>query len=151
MLTNHPQTACTSLWSGHTDTAVAGGMNILTNPDGFAGLCEGYFLSKTPGACKTWDVNADGYCRADAIGSIVMKRLEDAIVDNDNILGVISGAGTNHSAEAISITHPHAGHQGDLNKQVLNRAGTDPLSVSFVESERMHPGTPPLWLRDPSH
>lgn len=49
-------------------------------------------------------------------------------------LGVISGAGTNHSAEAISITHPHAGHQEYLGKLVLGRAAIDPLQVGFVES-----------------
>ncbi|KAI0434440.1 putative polyketide synthase [Xylaria sp. FL1042] len=127
------QTACTSLWNGDTDMAVAGGTNVLTNSDAFAGLCNGHFLSKTPNACKTWDSEADGYCRADAVGSIVMKRLEDAQADNDNILGVILAAGTNHSAEAISITHPHAGHQAYLGRQTINQAGIDPLDVSFVE------------------
>ncbi|KXT14292.1 hypothetical protein AC579_8422 [Pseudocercospora musae] len=101
--------ACQALWNGDVDTAVTGGMNILTNPD------------------------ADGYCRADGIGSLVIKRLEDAEADNDNILGVILGAGTNHSAEAVSITHPHAGHQAYLSRQVLRQAGVDPLDVSYVE------------------
>ena len=127
------QAACTSLWNGDTDTVVTGGMNVLTNSDAFAGLSHGHFLSKTPNACKTWDSEADGYCRADAVGSIVMKRLEDAEADNDNILGVILAAATNHSAEAISITHPHAGHQADLGRLVMNRAGVDSLDVSFVE------------------
>ena len=102
------QIACTSLWGGDTDMAVAGGVNILTNSDAFAGLSNGHFLSKT-GSCKTWDSQADGYCRADAIGSIVLKRLEDAEADNDNVLGVILAAATDHSADAISITHPHVG------------------------------------------
>jgi len=62
-----------------------------------------------------------------------MKRLEDAERDNDNIIGVIAGAGTNHSAEAISITHPHAGAQAYLTRQVLRQAGIDPLDVSYVE------------------
>ncbi|KAL2830748.1 hypothetical protein BDW59DRAFT_169946 [Aspergillus cavernicola] len=127
------QAACTSLWNGDTDMVVAGGMNVLTNSDAFAGLSHGHFLSKTPGACKTWDVNADGYCRADGMGSIVMKRLEDAEADNDNIIGMIRAAGTNHSAEAISITHPHAGAQAYLYRQVMSAAGIDPLDVSFVE------------------
>ena len=108
-------------------------MNVLTNSDAFAGLSNGHFLSKTPNACKTWDCEADGYCRADGIGSIVMKRLEDAEADNDNILGVILAAATNHSAEAVSITHPHAGAQSYLYRQVMSRAGVDPLDVSFVE------------------
>jgi monodictyphenone polyketide synthase len=127
------QTACTALWNGDVDTAVAGGMNVLTNSDAFAGLSHGHFLSKTPNACKTWDSEADGYCRADAVASIVLKRLEDAQADNDNILGVILGAGTNHSAEAVSITHPHAGHQAYLGKLVASRAGVDPLDVGYVE------------------
>jgi acyl transferase domain-containing protein len=127
------QAACTSLWSGDVDTVVAGGMNVLTNSDVFAGLSHGHFLSKTPNACKTWDCDADGYCRADGIGSIVLKRLEDAEADNDNILGVILAAATNHSADAVSITHPHAGAQSYLYRQVMSRAGVDPLDVSFVE------------------
>lgn len=113
--------------------AVTGGVNVLTNPDGFAGLCHGHFLTKGANACKTWDATADGYCRADGIGSLVIKKLEDAEADNDNILGVILGAGTNHSAEAVSITHPHAGHQADLSRQVLQQAGVNPLDVSYVE------------------
>ncbi|KAF4206983.1 hypothetical protein CNMCM8927_004078 [Aspergillus lentulus] len=127
------QAACTALWNGDTDTVVAGGMNVLTNSDAFAGLSHGHFLTKTPNACKTWDCEADGYCRADGVASIVMKRLEDAEADNDNILGVILGAATNHSAEAVSITHPHAGAQSFLSRQVLRSAGIDPMDVSYVE------------------
>jgi iterative type I PKS product template protein len=106
---------------------------VLTNSDAFAGLSQGHFLTKTPNACKTWDAEADGYCRADGIVSIVMKRLEDAERDNDNILGVILGAGTNHSANAVSITHPHAGAQAYLTRKITNQAGVDPLDVSYVE------------------
>ncbi|KAF3762998.1 hypothetical protein M406DRAFT_261577 [Cryphonectria parasitica EP155] len=127
------QVACTALQSGELDTAVVGGVNILTNSDAFAGLSHGHFLSKTPGACKTWDADADGYCRADAVASVVMKRLDDAVADNDRILGVILGSATNHSAQAVSITHPHAGHQEYLSRLVLRRAGVDPMDVSYVE------------------
>ncbi|RMZ83617.1 hypothetical protein DV738_g925, partial [Chaetothyriales sp. CBS 135597] len=125
--------ACQALWNGDVDTAVAGGVNVLTNPDGFTGLGAGHFLTKGHNACKTWDVSADGYCRADGIGSVVIKRLEDAEADNDNILGVVLAAGTNHSAQAVSITHPHAGHQAFLSRQVLRQAGVDPLDVSYIE------------------
>lgn len=41
------QTACTYLWRGECDTAIAGGTNVLTNPDNFAGLDRGHFLSTT--------------------------------------------------------------------------------------------------------
>ena len=94
-------TACNSLWRGDCDTAVAGGTNILTNPDNFAGLDRGHFLSTT-GNCNTFDDDANGYCRADAVGTVILKRLEDAKADRDPIYGVILGAFTNHSAEADS-------------------------------------------------
>lgn len=126
------QIACTSLGNNECDTAIAGGLNVLTAPDIFAGLSRGQFLSKT-GSCKTWDSNADGYCRADAIGSIVMKRLKDAEADNDNILAIILGSATNHSADAISITHPHAENQSFLFESILHTAAVDPSEVSYVE------------------
>ncbi|KAI4171110.1 MAG: hypothetical protein LQ343_004522 [Gyalolechia ehrenbergii] len=126
------QIACQALVSRGCDTAVTGGVNILTAPDIFAGLSKGQFLSKT-GSCKTWDIAADGYCRADGVGSIILKREEDALADKDNILGVILASGTNHSADAISITHPHAGNQADLYQSILHEAGVNPLDVSYVE------------------
>ncbi|KAF2641532.1 ketoacyl-synt-domain-containing protein [Massarina eburnea CBS 473.64] len=126
------QLACTSLWAGDCDTACAGGLNILTNPDIFAGLSKGQFLSKT-GSCKTYDNDADGYCRGDGCGTVILKRYEDAVADKDNILGCILGAATNHSAEAVSITHPHAGAQEFLYKKVLANAGIDAHDISYVE------------------
>lgn len=126
------QAACTSLWSGDIDMAITGGMNIISNSDVYAGLSKGHFLSPT-GGCKTWDEGADGYCRADGVGSVILKRLEDAEADNDNILAVVLAAGTDHSAEAVSITHPHDLAQAHLFNQMVKRAGIDPLSVGYVE------------------
>jgi iterative type I PKS product template protein len=126
------QLACTSLWAGDCDTAVAGGLNVMTNSDIFSGLSRGQFLSKTAN-CQTFDNDADGYCRGDGIGTLVIKRLEDAEADNDRILGVILETATNHSANAVSITHPHAPTQEDLFKKVMDSSGVDPHDVSYVE------------------
>lgn len=127
------QLACSALWSKECDTAVAGGLSILTSPDLYAGLSRGHFLSPT-GSCKTFDNDADGYCRADGVGTVVLKRFDDAKADNDCILAVILGAATNHSTESVSITRPHAGAQAALFKEILYRTGTDPLDVSYVET-----------------
>ncbi|KAE8321385.1 melanin synthase [Aspergillus sergii] len=126
------QLACTSLWSGDCDTAVTGGLSVLTSPDLFSGLSRGQFLSQT-GSCKTFDKAADGYCRADGVGTVVIKRLKDAELDNDNVLAVILGAATNHSAQAVSITHPHAETQSKLYREILQQSGVDPFDVGYVE------------------
>jgi acyl transferase domain-containing protein len=74
------QLACTSLWAGDCDTAIVGGLSCMTNPDIFAGLSRGQFLSKN-GPCATFDHDADGYCRADGVGTVIIKRLEYALAE----------------------------------------------------------------------
>lgn len=133
------QMACASLQSRECDLAVAGGLNTLTGPSMFAGLNAGRFLS-AEGPCKTFDAGADGYCRADGVGVIVLKRLSSAVRDGDTIHGVIKSFGTNHSARAVSITQPHTHTQARLFQQVLSSAGLEPADISYVE---MHgTGTP---------
>jgi iterative type I PKS product template protein len=93
---------------------------------------RGFFLSKT-GNCKTFDDGADGYCRGEGVATIIIKRLEDALADNDPILAVIVGTCTNHSAESDSITRPHAGAQRILFDKLLNATGTEPNELSYIE------------------
>lgn len=126
------QVACTSLEARECDTAIVGGLSCMTNSDIFAGLSRGQFLSKK-GNCNTFDNDADGYCRADACASVIIKRLDDALLDKDNILAVVLGTQTNHSADAISITHPHGPTQSILSSAILDDAGVDPHDVDYVE------------------
>jgi naphtho-gamma-pyrone polyketide synthase len=125
-------TACSSLWQGECDSAIAGGTNVLTNPDNFVGLDRGHFLSTT-GNCNPFDDSASGYCRADAVGAVVLKRLEDAVADHDTVLGVIGGCSTNHNSHSVSITRPHEGDQLSLFRRVRRHSNTDPRHVSYIE------------------
>jgi iron transport multicopper oxidase len=107
-------------------------MMLLNSPDMYAGLSRGHFVS-SDGPCKTFDDGADGYCRGETVASIVLKRLEAANADNDNVLGVILAAGTNYSAYAASITQPHAGAQESLFRKVLRQAAVKPTDIDYVE------------------
>lgn len=124
--------ACNALLTRDCDTALAGGGNIMTGSDMFAGLSRGSFLSPT-GSCKTFDDGADGYCRGEGVGTVVLRRLEDAVANHDNILGVIKGIATNHSAHAVSITHPHSGAQQRLYRRVLQKASMNSEQVDYIE------------------
>lgn len=124
--------AVNSLWQGDVDMAVAGGTNVMTNPDHTAGLDRGHFLSHT-GNCRAFDDTADGYCRGEGVGTVVLKRLDDALAEKDPVLGIILGAYTNHSAQAESITRPHTGAQRAIFSKILNSSAVDPQSVGYVE------------------
>jgi acyl transferase domain-containing protein len=104
----------------------------MTCSDMFAGLSRGGFLSQS-GSCKTLDDSADGYCRGEAVGVVVLKRLEDAIADNDNIQAIIRSVATNHSAQAISLTHPHCETQQKLFRRVLRDVSVEPDDIGYVE------------------
>ncbi len=98
----------------------------------YLGLSRAHFLSDT-GQCRPWDVSADGYCRSEGCGLFVLKRLADALEENDRILGVIRGVEINQSGNADSITHPHVPTQVALFDRLLARSGVHPHNISVVE------------------
>lgn len=119
--------------------AVAGAANILSTPHSFTSLSDSGVLSDT-GNCKTFRDDADGYCRGDFVGAVVLKRLEDAIAHNDNILAVMPASGRNHSGNSTSITTSDAHAQERLFRKVMRNAQVSPDDISYVE---MHgTGTP---------
>ncbi|KAI3600489.1 polyketide synthase [Moniliophthora roreri] len=125
--------ACRALSNGDCNAAVAGGVNVIASPDMMIGLDRAHFLSPT-GQCKPFDASADGYSRAEGCGLFVLKRLSDAVAENDNILGVIRGVEVNQSGNAHSITHPHAPTQVKLFERLLEKTGVDKHRINVIEA-----------------
>ncbi|KAI1076802.1 hypothetical protein F5B20DRAFT_572644 [Whalleya microplaca] len=125
--------ACRAIQVGECTRAVAGGVNLITNTALFDALRAGGFLNNT-GACKTFDARADGYCRGEAVGVVVLKRLDKALSDRDSIQGVLVSTGNNQNINSTSITNPVLESQTALYKDVLARAGVRPEDVSYVEA-----------------
>lgn len=124
--------ACMSLMTRDIDMAVSGAANVLSTPHSFTSLSRSGVLSDS-GNCKTYRDDADGYCRADFSGAVVLKRLDDAIAHNDNILAVISSSARNHSGNSTSITTSDAAAQERLFHKVLRNARVSPEDISYVE------------------
>lgn len=78
----------------------------------------------------------------------ILKRLSDAINENDNILGVIKGIEINQSGNADSITHPHAPTQTQLFEKLFSKADIDPLRISVVEAHGTGTQVSPTSLLD---
>jgi 3-oxoacyl-(acyl-carrier-protein) synthase len=125
--------ACAALAAREIDTALAGGASVLTSPNTFSGLSRAGMLSTTEGGCKTFHDAADGYCRAEGAGVVVLKRLEDAVRDNDNVLAVVRGSARTYSAAASSMTHPSAEAQEDTYLKVLRQSCLPADEIAYVE------------------
>lgn len=99
----------------------------------YLGLSRAHFLSPT-GQCKPFDISADGYCRSEGCGLVVLKTLSRAIEEGDHIYGVIRSSGVNQCGTAKSITHPDAETQASLFSQLINSSRLDPDTISVVEA-----------------
>ncbi|KAI0966728.1 hypothetical protein F4678DRAFT_483639 [Xylaria arbuscula] len=125
--------ACRALIARDCNTALAGGVNAICGPNMQTGLARARFLSMN-GQCRPFDTAADGYCRSEGGAMFVLKRLTDAIAENDRVLGVIKATGVNQSGNADSITHPDARTQVDLFQTTLARQSLLSQSITAVEA-----------------
>lgn len=125
--------ACRALQRGECTTALAGGVNFLGTATHFLDLGRAGFLSPT-GQCKPFDAAADGYCRSEGVGLLVLKPLLEAMDNNDKIFAVIPGIATNQGSDPKSITVPHTPSQLQLYKDVLREANLNPSAVTYVET-----------------
>ncbi|MCJ1352385.1 MAG: hypothetical protein MMC33_002369 [Icmadophila ericetorum] len=131
-------TACKAIQTGECSMALAGGVNVITSPTLHQNLAAANFLSPT-GASKSFDAKADGYCRGEGAGLVLLKKLSDVSV-NDNILGVLVGSALNQNSNSAPIVVPASSSQSSLYRRVLSLASMEPAGVSFVEAHG--PGTP---------
>ncbi|MGW2634423.1 hybrid non-ribosomal peptide synthetase/type I polyketide synthase [Streptomyces chattanoogensis] len=135
--------AAQALRSRDADLALAGGVNVLLSPEWYTVLGKANMLS--PDAhCKTFDASADGYVRSEGCGVVVLKRLSDAKVDGDRILGVIRGSAVNQDGRASGVTVPNAKAQRDVLRTALAASGLAAEDIDYVEAHGT--GTP---LGDP--
>jgi phthiocerol/phenolphthiocerol synthesis type-I polyketide synthase C len=126
--------ACQALQAGDADTALAGGVNVLTHPSAFIGFSKASMLSPT-GRCRAFDADGDGYVRAEGGAFVLLKPLDRALADGDTIHAVIAGSGVNsdgHSRGGISV--PTSAAQAALLKSVYERAGIDPIELAYLEA-----------------
>lgn len=125
--------ACQSLRSRDSDLALAGGVNVMLLPDTFVALSR-WGLMARDGRCKTFDSRADGFVRSEGCGVVVLKRLADAIADNDPVVGVIRGTATNQDGRSTAMSAPNGLAQQDVVRRALRDGRVDPAFVGCVEA-----------------
>ncbi|QTH59659.1 type I polyketide synthase [Corynebacterium hindlerae] len=125
--------AVRALRTGDADLAIAGGVNILASPFVSTAFGELGVISPT-GKIHAFSDDADGFVRADGAGLFVLKRVEEAIADGDNILGVIKGSAVNSDGHSNGLTAPNPEAQVDVLERAYADADIDPTIVDYVEA-----------------
>ncbi|KAL4997452.1 hypothetical protein BDV10DRAFT_186245 [Aspergillus recurvatus] len=125
--------ACQALYSRDCCSAIVAGTNLMFAPTMTATMSDNTVMSPT-GTCRTFDEAADGYGRGEGVNALYVKRLEDAIRDNDPIRAVIRATSTNCDGHTPSITTPGSHSQEALVRWAYKKAGiADITQTGFFE------------------
>src|SRR5690606_32758266 len=122
-----------SIWSGESEMAIAGGVNIMLRPEYPIAMSKGQFLSKHA-RCKAFDEDAGGYVRGEGAGVVVLKPLSKAVADGDYIYACIRATGSNQDGATNGITVPNPVAQEKLIRKVYAQAGIEAKDIKFVEA-----------------
>ncbi|MEU8547597.1 type I polyketide synthase [Streptomyces roseoverticillatus] len=126
-------TACQSLWSGQSQLAIAGGVNLILSP-AFAINFTKAGVMAPDGRCKTFDASADGYVRGEGAGVVVLKPLERALADHDAIRAVIRGGAVGQDGRTNGLMAPNGRSQEDLLRAAHRHSGVAPSDIDYVEA-----------------
>jgi acyl transferase domain-containing protein len=72
---------------------------------------------------KSFDADADGYARGEAVSMIYVKKLEDAIRDGNPIRAVIRSAVSNADGKTSGLTKPSGAIHESLIRSAYRAAG----------------------------
>ena len=126
--------ACQGLLSGDCDMAVAGGVSLAFPTEQGYKYRKGMIFSKS-GHCRPFEEHSDGTIFSDGVGVIVLKRLEDAMEDKDDIYGVIRATAVNNDGNSkVGFTAPSPVGQAQVIRDCMELADVSADEIRYVET-----------------
>ncbi|KAL8834918.1 MAG: hypothetical protein Q9176_007212 [Flavoplaca citrina] len=126
-------TACQSIRAGEISQAVVGGAYVMIDPSAMVGLSM-LRLFGEEGRSYTYDSRGTGYGRGEGVVSLILKPLDAAMCDHDNIRAIIRNTGVNQDGKTNGITFPSCEAQEMLIRSVYKAAGLRPDDTDYVEA-----------------
>lgn len=124
--------ACNHLLMYDCDYAIAGGCEIFKRI-GYRYMEGG--LSSRDGYIRAFDKDASGTVFSSGVGTVVLRRLADAIADGDRIYAVIRSTAVNNDGNAkVGYMAPGIKGQMGVINEALERAGVSARDIGYVEA-----------------
>jgi len=136
--------ACQSLLTAGCDMALAGAVSI-TFPEHRGYIPQEGGLASLDGHCRPFDHRASGTVFGSGSAIVLLKRLEDAVADGDQVLAIIRGFAINNDGSVkVGYTAPSVDGQAQVIQRAQKMAGVPAESITYLEAHGT--GTP---LGDP--
>lgn len=128
------QQACQSLLNYECEVALAGGCKLAIPQDAGYMYMQGEIASPD-GECRPFDKNANGTVLGSGVGIVVLKRLEDALDDGNQIIAVIKGAAANNDGnDKVGYTAPSVKGESKAIQMAHIISEVDPETITYVET-----------------
>jgi acyl transferase domain-containing protein len=131
--------AVLGLRTREADMSIVSGCNLMLTPDLFK-VFSSLGMLGPDGKSYAFDSRANGYGRGEGVGTIVIKRLRDALAAGDPIRAVIRETYLNQDGKTETITSPSQPAQEALIRECYRRAGLSPRDTQYFEAHGT--GTP---------
>lgn len=125
--------AVQSLRSQETNMAIVGAANLILEPELSICFTALSGLSKDS-RCRPFSNNANGFVRSEGAAIIILKRLKDAIANNDNILSIIKGSAVNQDGKSNGFTAPSVLAQTKLLQTAIKDAQIETKDIAYIEA-----------------
>ncbi len=125
-------TAVKSLTSGDFDLVLVGGADRSMDVVSYIKFSKIGALSST--GSRPFDNSADGFVMGEGVGFMVLKRLEDAIRDNNKIYAIISSIGASSDGKGKGITAPNPEGQKQAIDMALKLADLTVNDIDYIEA-----------------
>src|SRR5688572_3338820 len=122
--------ACSSLTAGDLEVAIAGGVDLSTDPFELVGFAKTSALALD--AMRVYDARAAGFWPGEGCGVVVLMRHEDALMMRRRVYAVIRGWGVSSDGSG-GITRPEVEGQLIALRRAYKRAGYGPDTVAYFE------------------
>ena len=121
------------LKSGESDMVVVGGADTIMNPYSYTCFSKTGTLSPT-GRSRPFDTGADGIVLSEGVAAILIKKLDDAVRDDDRIYAVIRGVSSSSDGKAKGMATPRPEGQVMALRRAYEQAGVSPSTLGLVEA-----------------
>jgi acyl transferase domain-containing protein/phosphopantetheinyl transferase len=123
--------AVTELASGRCDVMLAGGVHHCHDITLWSVFSQLGALSRN-GSIRPFHRAADGVLIGEGTGVIVLKRLDEALADQDRVYAVIRGTGVASDGRAASLFSPEPAGQVRAVRRAWEAAGLDPRATDAL-------------------